>query len=203
MQESTPDTIRAWQQGDERAIHATFDTYYPRAVRLAVLSGLTSEAAEDCAQDAFLLAFERRRQLRDPQAFPLWFYRIVTRHIFDYLRRQRKGREISLEMTTVSLEDSEAPSSEQPDAAAINAEERAQLWQRVQGLTPQYRVPIVLRYYAGFSFRDIARLTGKREGTIRVIIHRALQQLRLNIEESSSFQSSMTPSFPVISTGSH
>lgn len=203
MQDSTPDTIRAWQQGDERAIHATFDAYYPQAVRLAVLSGLAQEAAEDCAQEAFSLAFERRRQLRDPQAFPLWFYRVVTHHIFDCLRRQSKGREISLEMATEALEDSEAPASEQPDAAAISAEERAQLWQRVQGLAPQYRVPIVLRYYAGFSFRDIAQLTGKREGTIRVIIHRALQQLRLNIEESSSFQSVVAPSLPIISTSSH
>lgn len=203
MQGSTPDTIYAWQHGDERAIRAVFDAYYPQAVRLAALSGLAQEAAEDCAQEAFLLAFERRRQLRDPQAFPLWFYRIVTHHIFDCLRRQHKGREISLEMAFVSLADSEAPSSERPDAVAIRVEEHAELWQRVQGLPPHYRVPLVLRYYAGFSFRDIAQLTGKREGTIRVIIYRALQQLRLNIEESPSFQSSMKSSFPVISTGSH
>lgn len=37
--------IQAWCQGDERAVRAVFETYYPRAVRLAALSGLTLDAA--------------------------------------------------------------------------------------------------------------------------------------------------------------
>ena len=65
MHESELAEIRAWQQADEQAVHALFNQYYPRTVRLAVLSGLTLDEAQDCAQEAFLRAFERRKQLRD------------------------------------------------------------------------------------------------------------------------------------------
>lgn len=52
MLESQLDTITAWQQGNEQSVHLVFDTYYPQAVRFAVLSGLSIEAAQDCAQEA-------------------------------------------------------------------------------------------------------------------------------------------------------
>jgi hypothetical protein len=61
--------IRGWQRGDEAAVRAVFDAYYPRTLRLAALSGLARAEAEDCAQEAFVHAFERRAQLRDVKAF--------------------------------------------------------------------------------------------------------------------------------------
>ncbi len=182
MLESQHAAITAWQQGDEQAVRFIFDTYYPQAVRFAVLSGLSIEAAQDCAQEAFIHAFQRRHQLRDPAAFPLWFHRIVTRHVLDILRGKWRTltKEQSLDVADELSEDwqRQQPRPAQPDEEAISAEERAHLWQAVQQLPPPYRVPLVLHYYSDFSFREVAALMGMREGTIRVTVHRALQQLR-------------------------
>ena len=68
MQESDPDLITRWQNADEQATHTLFNRYYPRMVHLAILSGLARDEAQDCAQEAFLRAFERRKQLRDRKA---------------------------------------------------------------------------------------------------------------------------------------
>lgn len=196
MLESQPDAIIAWQQGDEQAVRLVFDTYYPRAVRFAILSGLSIEAAQDCAQEAFVHAFQHRHQLRDPVAFPLWFHRIVTRQVLDILRGQQRGKEQSLDVNEDVGEDWERHQPVQPDEEAILAEERACLWQAVQLLAPKYRVPLVLHYYSDFSFREIAIMMGKREGTIRVMVHRALQQLRNHpreIETTREAQTHMTP----------
>jgi DNA-directed RNA polymerase specialized sigma24 family protein len=65
MSTSDHDLIVAWQHGDEAATCVVFDAYYPGAVRLGMLSGLSRESAQDCAQDAFAKAFARRHQLRD------------------------------------------------------------------------------------------------------------------------------------------
>ncbi len=46
---------------------------------MADLSGLAPDEAQDCAQEAFVQAFTRRGQLRDAQAFPLWFHRTSSR----------------------------------------------------------------------------------------------------------------------------
>ncbi len=194
MLECQPATITAWQQGDEQAVRIVFDTYYPRAVRFAVLSGLSVEAAQDNAQEAFVHAFQRRHQLRDPVAFPLWFHRIVTRRVLDALRSQRRNKEESLDVADELSEDWERYQPAQPDEEAISAEQRAHLWQAVQLLPSHYRVPLVLHYYSDFSFREIAAMMGKREGTIRVMVHRALQQLRTRSREMAwEAQTHMTP----------
>lgn len=179
MYESETTTIMNWQNGDENAVRAIFNIYYPRAVRLAVLSGLKPEEAQDCAQEAFLLAFERRRQLRNPVAFSLWFHRIITHHILDFIRASYRDKEVPLKEAAELTEDQTGRQVKQPDEIAITAEGSTQLWKNIQKLAPHYRIPLVLRYYGDFSLREIAKLMGKREGTIRVTIHRALYQLRL------------------------
>ncbi len=179
MHDNEPDTIKAWQNGDELAVQAIFNVYFPRAARLAFLSGLGLEEAEDCAQEAFLLAFERRRQLRNPVAFPLWFHRIVTRHILDFLRAQNHKKEVPLQVATELIQGLNYQQATQPDEMVITAEGKTELWQNIQQLSPHYRIPLVLRYYGGFSLHEIATIMGKHEGTIRVSIHRALHQLRL------------------------
>jgi RNA polymerase sigma-70 factor (ECF subfamily) len=170
--------IEGWRRGDEAAVRAVFDVYYPRAVRIAALSGLPDDLAQDCAQEAFVHAFQRRAQLRDPKAFPLWFHRIVTRHILDVLSARKPSREVPLEDAGELAEDWQRRQAPQPEDVALLAERREALWRRVQALPPGYRVPLVLRYYGNFSLREVAELMEARDGTMRVTIHRALSQLR-------------------------
>lgn len=56
---------------------------------MGALSGLGVDAARECAQDVFTHAFERRMQLRDPQAFAPWYHRILTRVILDRTSQRR------------------------------------------------------------------------------------------------------------------
>ena len=186
MYESEHALIKAWQQADEQAVHTLFNQYYPRTVRLAVLSGLTLDEAQDCAQGAFVRAFERRGQLRDPAAFPLWFQRIFTHHLLDTLKARQRHRPLSLEELDKEKEGS--PVTHLLEEGVISAERRRQLWQRVQALPSTYRVPLILRYYEDYSLREIAEVLGKREGTIRVTMHRALQRLRLDAELGSDIE---------------
>ncbi len=187
MSDDASAAILAWQQGDEQAVHALFIQYYPRAVHIAALSGLPLEAAQDCAQDAFIRAFKCRRQLRDPASFSLWFHRIVTRCVLDALKAHAQQREISLEANT-ELHEQWRDVAPSPDEAAILTEEREALWRQVQLLPSTYRVPLVLRYYGDFSVREVASLLGKRENTVRVLIYRALQQLRTRATNASTQQ---------------
>lgn len=177
--------VEGWQRGDEASVHMLFETYFPRSVRISALSGLTLDAAKDCAQETFVHAFERRAQLRDIQAFPLWFHRILTRHILDALGASPLQHEEHLEAAAPLTEDWQRRETPQPDTLAVAAEDRAELWQHVQTLAPRYRVPLVLRYYGDYSIREVADLLGAREGTVRVMLHRALGQLRRQMTPTS------------------
>ncbi|GCE03973.1 RNA polymerase sigma factor [Dictyobacter aurantiacus] len=188
MSESQVAIIAAWQQGDEQAVRTLFNLHYPRLVQLAVLSGLPPEEAKDCAQEAFLRSFEHRNQLRDLTAFPLWFQRITTRHILNTIKARQRHRHVPLDETNELSEDWQRTRIPLPDEIAISTERQEHLWQCVQALPAHYRVPLVLRYYDDLSLREVADILGKREGTIRVLIHRALQRLRATSQETSSLQ---------------
>jgi RNA polymerase sigma factor (sigma-70 family) len=60
----------------------------------------------------------------------------------------------------------------------VLAEEREEIWRWVQSLAPRARTAIVLRYYADFSTREVASMLDVREGAARVILHRAITDLR-------------------------
>jgi RNA polymerase sigma-70 factor (ECF subfamily) len=172
--------IERWQRGEEEAVRQLFLMCHPRAVRIGVLSGLRLDEAQDCAQDTFIHAFERRAQLRDPHAFPLWFHRMLTRRILDNLGAKMRRCEEPL-----GEDDEEAEAGDwtrheppRPESLALEAELREEVWEVVQALPTQYRVPLVLRYYGDFSIHEVAELLGAREGTVRVQLHRALWRLR-------------------------
>ncbi len=179
------ETVNAWQSGDETAIHAIFSVYYPRAVRLAALSGMSLDEAQDCAQEAFVQAFERRGQLRDPQAFSLWFHRIATRRILDTIGHASRRHEVALDHATDLSEDWQRHHTPQPDEVVILAEQRQTLWESIQALPPRPRLALALRYYENFSLRDIATMLDMREGALRVTVHRALAQLRPRVREEA------------------
>jgi len=180
MDHDEEERLQGWRRGDEVAAREVFARYYPRAVRIASLSGLSSADAQDCAQDAFVQAYERRAQLRDLKAFPLWFHRIVTRRILDALTGPRK-RERTLESgpDADSWREAQMTSHAPPsDELVVRAEEREEIWRWVQSLAPRARTAIVLRYYADFSTREVASMLDVREGAARVILHRAIAELR-------------------------
>lgn len=187
--------LHGWRRGDEAATREVFSRYYPRAVRIAMLSGLPSADAQDCAQDAFVQAYERRMQLRDLKAFPLWFHRIVTRRILDTLTGPRQ-RELALESESgadswsAAQIASYAPAS---DELVVRAEEREEIWRWVQTLAPRARTAIVLRYYADFSAREVASMLDVREGAARVILHRAIADLRERAREAREPSTTSTP----------
>ncbi|HLJ35120.1 MAG TPA: RNA polymerase sigma factor [Ktedonobacteraceae bacterium] len=179
MPENETAMIKGWQQGNEQDVHDLFILYHPRAVSLAIMSGLRPDEADDCVQESFVRAYEYRHQLRNPKAFPLWFHRILTRHILDFLGLRYRQEEISLESLGWIAEMWAMRREMQPDEIVVTAEDRTQLWHDIQQLAPSYRVPLILRYYGDFSLREVATLLDKPESTVRVAIHRALQKLRL------------------------
>jgi RNA polymerase sigma-70 factor (ECF subfamily) len=189
----SPDLIGAWQRGEEDAVRAVFEVCYPRAVRLGALSGLDTDRAQDCAQDAFVHAFERREQLRDPEAFAVWFHRIVTRAVLDALIASNK-KSPSLPDDEDMAEDWCRTQAPLPDDVALNNERRDDLWRRVEKLPPSYRVPLVLRYYHGFATREVADILGVSDGAMRVTLHRAVQRLRLAFVAEGVQRESILPS---------
>ena len=128
--------------------------------------------AEEATHDAVVSALGSSRQLRDLGAFEGWFRRILVRACRDVLRRRRRRPE-----TLVAA----SPGWIAPDPGPAWAE-RDVIARALATLSEDHREVVVLRYFADLPVDKIARSLGIRAGTVKSRLHRALRQLRAEID---------------------
>lgn len=118
------------------------------------------EDAEDVAQDAFARAYRHFKALRDREQFRSWLVRTTWRLAIDRWRaeRRRVAREQSVEAPTAG---------ETNENLALSRERAAHLWRAIDALPEKLRVVVVLSAIDGHDVREVARLLGLPEGTVK------------------------------------
>jgi RNA polymerase sigma factor (sigma-70 family) len=158
---------------DEGAVSVTTDDAVRRlllaridgAYRLATFILHDRPAAEDAVQEAALLAWDRRRTLRDGQSIDGWFTRILVNVCRDELRRRaRRPRVIAIDPAASA---GAGPSTSDVDLAPT-----------LSRLTPDEQGLLALRYGRELTIPEIADLLGIPEGTVKSRLHSTLQHLR-------------------------
>ena len=153
-----------------------FDDIY-RALSGPVLSYLLSqvrrrEDAEDLTGQVFLEAMRGVRSFSgDSSAFKAWLFRIAHNRAVDLARRISRRPEAPLEEVEL------LPDPARTEDVAVAGLESERLWRAVQALPEQQRRVLVLRLGAGLSSPEIARVLGKRIGTVKALQHRAVTAL--------------------------
>ncbi len=130
------------------------------AVRVAYSVLRQRQDAEEVAQEAFARAYRRFGQLRDRDRFRAWLLRMTWRLAIDRWRSDRRRR---------AREQSGVHGAPEPSGEGVVAErERAdRLWRAIDDLPPKLREVIVLSAIQGHEVREVARLLGIPEGTVK------------------------------------
>jgi RNA polymerase sigma-70 factor, ECF subfamily len=129
--------------------------------------------AQDATQQALLDAWRHLPQLRDPDRFEAWIYRLLVHACYAEARRERRHRG-NLRL----LPRSEEGVSDSTSRVAT----QDQLDGAFRRLTVEHRTVVVLVHYLGLSPAEAAERMGTPAGTARSRLHYALQQLRSAIE---------------------
>jgi RNA polymerase sigma-70 factor (ECF subfamily) len=173
-QSASPDhLVREARQGSEVAVEALIRANWRRAYATAYLIVGNSADAEDIAQEALWSAlngldgFDERKPL-DP-----WLHRIVVNRCLDALRSRKTRSELPLV--------ADPAASEQPGASSVISDEA--LAAAVVALPVEQRTVVVLRHALGFPTEEIAEILGVPRGTVGSRLRRALDELRLKLEE--------------------
>ena len=161
------------QQGDESAYAALAVRIADRMYAVAHHILRDTGRAEDAAQQAMIDIWRMLPQLKDPERFQAWAYRIVVRAAYAEAGRQRLW---GLWSATVPPSRSFAP-----DHAAGIAD-RDQLERGFRRLPLEHRVVVVLKHFAGLSNEEIADALDIPEGTVRSRLHYSLRTLRAALE---------------------
>ena len=126
-------------------------------------------AAEDAVQEAALLAWDRRRSLRDSQAVDGWFTRILVNVCRDELRRRARRPVV----TAIDPEagDWAGPHRDGPD-----------LGPAIGRLTADEQTLLALRFGSELTVPQIADRLQLPEGTVKSRLHATLQHLRAALD---------------------
>jgi RNA polymerase sigma-70 factor (ECF subfamily) len=147
-------------------VYAAHHHYVYRVCRYLV--GNAKEVAHDLAQETFVRAYRAIRGFRGECALRTWLYRIAVTTCLQWLRRARRRRERAAE------QDARAA-----DGCAMSARlEQIQVREALAALPDHYRALLSLRYFAEFSYREIADAMGWSLGRVKVTLHRARNAFR-------------------------
>jgi len=162
--------LAAAQTGAEWALTALYRDLHPAVLRY--LYSQDPADAEDLASETWLdVARGLQRFDGDETAFRRWIFTIARRRLLDHRRATARRRTHPIPVESLHLE---APDC--ADEAMAFASTRAAL-ARLACLPPEQAEVVLLRVLADLDVEDVAKIVGKRPGTVRVLQHRALKRL--------------------------
>jgi RNA polymerase sigma-70 factor (ECF subfamily) len=178
------DQERAWieqaLQGDRQAFGQLVRAYERPVYNLTYRMLGSSAEAEDAAQETFLRAYAKLATYQPGRKFVNWLLSIASHHCIDRLRRKGRAPQLSIDgpLPPEWLQ-SDAP---QPDQVVSKKEQRARVRQVLETLPPDYRAAVVLRYWYGLSYREIAVTMDTTESAIKSRLHRARRMMAQELQ---------------------
>jgi RNA polymerase sigma-70 factor (ECF subfamily) len=166
--------VEAARGGDKGAFSRLVQAYQRPVYNLTYRMLGSSEEAEDAAQETFLRAYSRLGQYDPQMKFSTWVFSIANHHCIDRLRK-RRATHISIDDNPVLENLVEA--TPQPEHQALEREQGAELQTLISQLDPDYRTPLVLRYWEELSYEEIAQSMGVTVAAVKSRLFRARQQL--------------------------
>ncbi len=150
---------------------------YPTAFRTACLVLGDPHDAQDAVQEAYLKVFRFRDAIPGGDGRRAWLYRVVVNACLSRVRSEqaRTGRDVGPAALELLQDDAAGP-----DRSAERSQLAADMVAALADLPEHLRVPLVLRFYAGLSEKEIAVAIDRRPGTVKSRLHDARQRLALD-----------------------
>jgi len=167
------------RDGDESAFSEIVRLYKDRIVNyLCQLTGDYQRAAE-LAQETFLRVYFKAEKYRPIAPLSSWIYAIASNLAKTDLKRRRRAMFVSLDDLPPTV-DVSTPSREASDSGLV-----ANLRLALEGLSPRYRIPIVLKDIEGYSQEEIAAIIKRPVGTVKARISRGRNLLKKHLEKAT------------------
>jgi len=168
--------VAASQNGSSDAFGRLYERY-ARMVHGILLAKVPVAEVEDLVHDVFLRALPRLSGLREASQFGAWLAAIARNVANDYYRQARVQFERNNDSTELECA---APRAEQ-----VEYREALEILHCIRSLPDAYRETLILRLVEGMTGPEIAAKTGLSHGSVRVNLHRGMQQLRDRLQERS------------------
>jgi RNA polymerase sigma-70 factor (ECF subfamily) len=156
---------------DQTAFAELYRRHVDRVYRYLLARAGETPLAQDLTAQTFLAAFEGLAGYRGRSEFPVWLLGIAHHKLMDHYRRQKE---------TVSLEVADELAHPGAPVEQLVAERlrHAQLARALKQLAPERAEALALRIFGGLSAAEVARVMGKSEAAVKMLVHRAVRDLQ-------------------------
>jgi RNA polymerase sigma-70 factor, ECF subfamily len=169
--------------GDRVAFGRLYDRY-ARMVHGVLLARVPVGEVDDLVQDVFLLALRRLPTLRETGSFGAWLTVIARNLANDYHRHSVP--EDQLAPQGQRADDTNEREIEHGNSSGDDQSPAVAILDAIRALPDAYRETLILRLVEGMTGPEIAARTGLTHGSVRVNLHRGMQQLRAKLSPNPS-----------------
>lgn len=166
------ETIAQARKGDQGAFTALVRSYQNAIYSLCYRMLGNAEQAEDAAQETFLRAYTQLHRYDPERPFKTWLFSIASHYCIDRLRRRH--------VTWLDIDDEPLaghPALRErrvgPEDAALQGERAADVQALLEYLPPKDRAAVVMLYWYGLSYQEIAEVTDTTVSAVKSRLHRA------------------------------
>ncbi len=159
--------------GDEDCFTELIDGMQERLYRMAFTYVRNKDEALEIVQETVFKAFISIHKLQQPQYFRTWITKIAVNCALDYIRKSSK----------IVYMDKDPEGS----YAQEHSEENIDLHKALSGLDEKSRIIIVMRYFEDLPIKEIAVVMGMPVSSVKSVLYRGLEKLKINLEESEYF----------------
>jgi RNA polymerase sigma-70 factor (ECF subfamily) len=176
MTGKTSETIHKACAGDVAAYQECIRIYSSRIHAMAYQVVGNPIDSQDIAQEVFIRLYKSLPTYKPQFLFSTWLYRLTLNLSIDYLRKNTKHHNISLE--DLSNESRIKDTSPLPETALEQSELKGTIQKISEGLTLNQRKVFVLRDLQGFSTEEVAQILNCSNVTVRVHLSKARNHIK-------------------------
>jgi len=173
------EVIKRAQAGDSAAFNEVVLAYRRRVLGTIARSIARPEDVEDVAQEVFLRLYFSLEQLRTPEVFEPWLYRLTVNAAYDYLRKQRRRMEFrmsDLSEQQVVMADAVAGGKIERDLQ-YHKKIRESVDSLLGAVSEADRILLMLKEVDGLSLKELEKIYKVNENALKVRLFRARQRV--------------------------
>ncbi|WP_165416104.1 RNA polymerase sigma factor [Clostridium sp. M14] len=158
------DTIRRCKLGEKEAFQELLQTVEKKALATAYFLSGKRGIAEDILQETYMKCFMEIYKLKDPEAFKVWFFRILVRTGWKMSKKQ------SMLVPTDITSENEALfyNEKQNEENIIDTYETKHIVKSaINNLSENLKTVVILYYFNDMSIEEISKVTGCFKATVK------------------------------------
>ena len=174
--------VRLSRRGDHAAYAQLVEAHQAAVFGTALRLLHDREVAAEVSNRAFYRAYEHLARFDETRPLRPWLARIAANEALNELRTRRRDAAQTIGGNAAAIEIEQFAGGPDPAELVPSRERSAAIRAAVSRLPETQRVAVVLRYFADLSYADIAEATQQTVNNVGVILLRARERLRRELE---------------------